>query len=113
MRFLFYIAKAVCFERFSPLAVRKYSFGRKSSNLHLPDAVSGWLQTKVGAEKIFFDLIMLFTQVLLQRGAGNRFSVKEKGFPAITLQKLLKFFCLFLLTNGNYMSIITNCVFME
>ena len=33
-RFLLYTAKAVCFERFSPLAVRKYSFGRKSSNLH-------------------------------------------------------------------------------
>ena len=48
-RFLLYTAKAVCFEQFSPLDVHQYAFGRKLSNLNLPDAVSGWLSAEVGA----------------------------------------------------------------
>ena len=63
-RFLLYTAKAVCFEQFSPLDVHQYAFGRKLSNLNLPDAVSGrlqtevsgWLQTEVGAKR-YTDLV--------------------------------------------------------
>ena len=40
-RFLLYTAKAVCFERNEPLDVHQYAFGFVSSNLNLPDAVSG------------------------------------------------------------------------
>ncbi|MBQ0091705.1 MAG: hypothetical protein KBS45_00045 [Clostridiales bacterium] len=54
-----------------PSAAVEGLLGRSTKAAHsdavsgwLQTGVSGWLQTGVGAEKIFFDLIMLFTQVL-------------------------------------------------